>query len=140
MAFKVSRDDPDLAAALQPDLGGSEDVAGRVQRKPDAVHVERHAVSQLLDPGIGAEAGLEQNSARWCREIAPTPGSRVVRVGVSDDRPADRSRGVNVEIGSRTVQTVFSILDHGFFLLETGHYARRQSFLFPLWKRGVEGF
>ena len=116
MPLEIAGDHPDLAVALQTDLGRAEDVTGRVQGHPDTVYIDRHSIGQFLDADIGAQASLEQRCALRGREIAPASRSRMVGVGMGNDRTADRPRGVDIEIGSPAVQPflVFSIMGYSF--------------------------
>ena len=100
----VAGGDPDLAVDLDPDLGRTENVPGRVQRDlrpPDRV---RLAVVPGLDDGVGPHAGLQHMPARRGREIPLGAAAGMVGVGMRDDRAVDRPPGVDVEVAGLAVE------------------------------------
>ena len=100
----VARDDPDLAAVLEADLGGAEDVSGGMQRDADAADGGRGTVGQPGDVRLGRQAAPQHAHALGGGEIGAAAPRHVVAVGVGHHGPVHRAPRIHVEVAGLAVE------------------------------------
>src|SRR5262245_2164689 len=100
----VAGGDPHLTPMLDAHLSRPENVASRVERDANAVHINRFAVGERADPAAGPQAGATDPGAFAGTEVPLRPPAGVIAVRVRDDRTLDRLPRVDVEITRFTVQ------------------------------------
>ncbi len=89
---------------LEPDLGRTEHVARRMKTDPHPLMRNHVAIGQRLQVDI-AEPRPKHRLTGGGAEVPTVAGSRMIRMGVGDDRTVDRTPGIDVEVAGRTVES-----------------------------------
>jgi len=111
--LEVSRDDPDLAVMLHPDLRRAKNVTRWVKRDADAIVVDGFAVGQGVDYRVAAEPRLKNGASRFGTKVERRTNVGMIPVRVRDDRAFHRLPRVDVEVARRAVQTAIRRNDEG---------------------------
>jgi len=104
----IARDDPYLAAVLDPHLRGPEDVSGRMERNARLADGYRFAIGGGLNVWAGPEAGAEQGFSRPGGQTGTGTRTGVVGMRVRDDRAVHRLPRIHEEIPGCTVEPGFA--------------------------------
>src|SRR5262245_19050573 len=94
----VAGGDPHLAPMFDAHLSRPENVASRVERDANTVHINRFAIVERADHGAGAQARAKHFRAFAAAEAPLRPPAGVIAVRVREDRTLDRLPRVYVEI------------------------------------------
>ena len=113
LGLVVAGDDPDVAFVLEPNLGGSENMAGGNERYRDAVDVPDFVIVQELYGGVAAESGSQNACAFRGRHVMPAAPARMVAMRVRDDGAVHGEPRIDVEIGGLTVEAAVGDAEHG---------------------------
>jgi hypothetical protein len=97
LGLVVARDDPDLAAHLDPDLGRAGHVARRVEGdRASPIREPRHR--DLRRDRDVAQPVADHRRGGVGGEVAGVAGAGVVGMAVGDERAVDRAPGVDEEV------------------------------------------
>ena len=110
LTLVITRYHPDIAANLNPNLGRTEHVAGRMQRYPGIIDRQLLSIGKGLYPV--AHPQDEGQPARLRTQVGVTARPRMIAMGMGNDRPLDRAPWIYMEISGGTVESpVISIED-----------------------------
>ena len=100
----VARRHPDPAAMLEPHLGRTEHMAGRVQRQPHAMVLYHLAIGQRLQRDVLAQTPAQNGRAVMVGQVMRAAIARMVAVRMRDHRALHRPPGIDVEIAGRAIE------------------------------------
>ena len=108
----IARDDPDLAAHLDPDLRRAGDMACRVERDPRIADLPHLAVADGVERDV-PQPVAHHRGGQIGGEVRPVPVAGVIGMAVRDQRPRDRAPRVDVKIACGAIEPLWGdVQDH----------------------------
>ena len=111
VSLVVATHNPDRSLRFQPDLSGTEHVAGTVERHPALIQPDRLAIGDRVQRDLLAES-LSQNAFAVSNgPIFTAARSGMVGVGMGDQGPRHRTPGIDPGISCPAVQPLSGAFD-----------------------------
>lgn len=106
MALVIAGYDPHPVGIFDPDLGRSEDVAGRVQRHGGGTERHPYAVFCGRQFPVSSKPQLCDWHTGTCENIPGTPMAQMICVSMGDDGVLDWLPGIDVKIARRAIEPI----------------------------------